>query len=115
MRLVVLEMDRLATGSVDWGRMVAGMLSQGVTMVVIPDASQHLSAGLPQQIGDGILPRDGVSQLRADNPLVSLAAAFRDFGERPVWSWSATTQLHDVERGVGIVQWGRGAKRTFLI
>ena len=39
MRLVVLEMDRLAAGSVNWGRMVAGMLSQGVTMVVIPDAS----------------------------------------------------------------------------
>lgn len=107
MRLVVLEMDCLAAGSVNWGRMVAGMLSQGVTMVVIPDASQHVSAGLPQQIGDGILPRDGVSQLRADNPLVSLEAAFREFGERPVWSWSATTRLRDVERGVGIIHLGK--------
>ena len=44
MRLVVLEMDRLAIDSVNWGRMVAGMLSQGVTMVVMPDASQHVSA-----------------------------------------------------------------------
>ena len=47
MRLVVLEMDRLAAGSVNWGRMVAGMLSQGVTMVVIPDASQHVSMCRP--------------------------------------------------------------------
>ncbi|WP_270764838.1 hypothetical protein [Weissella confusa] len=67
MRLLVVDLGELRQGNVDWQLFVENLLDGGVETVVLLNATQHASAGAPVFFGDGVLPRDGVTRVWADN------------------------------------------------
>ena len=88
MRLLVVDLGELRQGNVDWQLFVENLLDGGVETVVLLNATQHASAGAPVFFGNGVLPRDGVTHVWADNPVLLVDEALRQRGEYWHWAWS---------------------------
>lgn len=106
MRLLVVDLGELRQGNVDWQLFVENLLDGGVETVVLLNATQHASAGAPVFFGNGVLPRDGVTHVWADNPVLLVDEALRQRGEYWHWAWSKVGRQHGAEYGVAIIQMG---------
>ena len=109
MRLAILETQKYQMTMKDWDKIAHQIIMQGISTIVLIDAQQSIAAGLPYQIGDGCLPRDGRSTLRADNPLLALYEALQRRGVLTQWAWSMTQQQNAVENGVALLHRGQVA------
>lgn len=109
MRLAILETAKFDSMTISWSEIASQMVTQGVSTVMLVDAQQSIQGGVPFQLGEGCLPRDGTSTIRADNPLLALYAAFQQIGMTTQWAWSMTGRNDTVEHGVGMLHIGQVA------
>lgn len=106
MRLFVVDLGELRQGHVDWQLFVENLLDAGVETVVLLNAVQHASAGVPVFFENGVLPRDGVTHVWADNPILLVDEALRRQEECWHWAWSKVGRRNGAEYGVAIIQMG---------
>lgn len=106
MRLLVVDLGELRQGYVDWQMFVENLLDAGVETLVLLNATQHAAAGAPTLFGNGVLPRDGVTRVWADNPVLLVDEALREQGECWHWAWSRSDHRNATDYGVAVIQMG---------